>query len=274
MSEKFNLKWNDYQSNWNRSLSELRNDSDLADVTLITDDKEKFYAHKIVLSSCSNMFKFILKGSNHANPLLYLVGVNSVNLGFILDYIYCGEVNLLQEQLDSFLESAQKLEIEGLMGQESMVQDQETSYENKIEQEEKIVFPLAEAEQEVRINDNVISRRQYARPPISDVAKIDVTSLAPEEKEEKRKELYTKIDGVWTCTACDYTTHDTSNIKRHVEIHIIGLSYSCINILYIRFDFQDKKFFNCAHKKLSQIIFRNIQSLQNHLARNHQRQTK
>ena len=75
-----------------------------------------------------------------------------MNLGFLLDYIYHGEVNLFQEQLDSFLKSAQKLEIEGLMGQESMVQDQETSYENKIEQEEKIVFPVAEAKQEVRIN--------------------------------------------------------------------------------------------------------------------------
>ena len=115
MSEKFNLKWNDYQSNWNRSLSELRNDSDLADVTLITDDKEKFYAHKIVLSSCSNMFKFILKGNTHANPLLYLGGVSSINLGYILDYIYHGEVNLFQEQLESFLESAQKLELEGLL---------------------------------------------------------------------------------------------------------------------------------------------------------------
>ena len=46
---------------------------------------------------------------------LYLGGVTSDNLGFILDYIYYGEVKLYQEQLDSFLESAQKLEIEGLL---------------------------------------------------------------------------------------------------------------------------------------------------------------
>ena len=87
MSEKFCLKWNDYLSNWNRSLSELRNDTDLADVTLISEDKVKFCAHKVILSSCSNMFKFILKGSSNANPLLFLSGVSSVNLGFILDYI-------------------------------------------------------------------------------------------------------------------------------------------------------------------------------------------
>ena len=61
MSEKFCLKWTDYQSNWDRSLSELRNDTDLADVTLISEDKVKFSAHKVLLSSCSNMFKLILK---------------------------------------------------------------------------------------------------------------------------------------------------------------------------------------------------------------------
>ena len=116
MSDKFSLKWNDYQSNWNNALNDLRKDTDLSDLTLITEDKVKFSAHKILLSSCSNLFKFILKGNVQANSLLYLNGVNSLNLGFILDYIYHGEVNIYQEQLDSFLECAQKLEIEGLLG--------------------------------------------------------------------------------------------------------------------------------------------------------------
>ena len=62
-SEKFSLKWNDYQTNWSQSLSGLRNDTDLSDVTLITDDKVKISAHKILLSSCSKVFYFILKES-------------------------------------------------------------------------------------------------------------------------------------------------------------------------------------------------------------------
>ena len=99
MSKKFSLKWNNYQLNWNRSLSELCNTYDLSDVTLISDDKVKFPAHKIILSACSNMFKFIFKDNTQTIPLLYLGGVSSVNLGFILDYMYNGEVNLFQEQL-------------------------------------------------------------------------------------------------------------------------------------------------------------------------------
>ena len=77
-------------------------------------------------------------------------------------------------------------------------------------------------------NDKVITRRQYQRPLTSDVANIDVASMTPEQIEEKMKELYQKIDGVWTCTACDYsTTTNSSNIRMHVERHIDGLSYSC-----------------------------------------------
>ena len=71
-------------------------------------------AHKILLSSCSETFKFILKECNQSNPILYLNGVNSTNLKFILDYIYYGELNLYQERLESFLDTAQNLEIQGL----------------------------------------------------------------------------------------------------------------------------------------------------------------
>lgn len=227
MSEKFALTWKDFQSNWNQSLSQLRKDTDFADVTLISDDKMKFSAHRILLSSCSNTFKMILKENTSSKSLLYLGGVSSVNLGFLLDYIYHGEVNLYQEQLDSFLESAQKLEIEGLIGQENMAQDLETPDENEEEQEEQIVFP--EAKQIVGINDNnkVIQRRRYARPTTSDVAKTDVTSFNPKQIEEKIRELYDKRDGVWRCVACDYNTTNNGNVRKHVETHIIGLSYSC-----------------------------------------------
>ena len=227
MSEKFALKWNDYQSNWNSSLSELRKDSDFTDVTLISDDKVKFSAHKVVLSSCSNMLKFILKENNNANPLLYLGGVSSVNLGYILDYIYHGKVNLFQEQLDSFLESAQKLEIKGLIGQEGMAD--ETHRENEIYQEEENVIPSADTKHLARINDNkeVITRRQYRRPTNNDASKIDVTTFTPEEIEEKIKELHQRIDGVWTCMVCDYTSTKSTNVRKHVEKHMDGLSYSC-----------------------------------------------
>ena len=54
MSEKFCLKWNDYQSNICYTYANLRSDDDFVDVTLVSDDQKIFKAHKLVLSSCSD----------------------------------------------------------------------------------------------------------------------------------------------------------------------------------------------------------------------------
>ena len=222
MSEKFSLKWNDYSSNWSRSLSQLRKETDFADVTLVTDDKVKFSAHKILLSSCSNTFKFILKENtrSHTNPLIYLSGVSSVNLGFILDYIYNGEVNLYQEQLDSFLETSEKLEIEGLL----CGKKEETIQENLYPEDN---FQIKEQSATENSIAPAKTRRQVTRTRTYDEEKIDVTSMTPDEVEIEIEKLYKRTDGVWSCSTCGFTNRDKSKLKRHVEVHVDGLSYTC-----------------------------------------------
>ena len=113
--EKFNLKWNDFQSTVSQSFGLLRQEEDFFDVTLMSDDEVQMSAHKLVLSACSGFFKSILKKYLHSNPLIFLNGIDSASLGLILDYVYHGEVQILQKQLDTFLEVAQKLRIDGLL---------------------------------------------------------------------------------------------------------------------------------------------------------------
>ena len=115
MSEKFSLKWNDFQTTVSNSFKIFRQEEDLFDVTLVSDDEVQMSAHKLILSACSSFFKSILKKNPHSSPLLYLSGVDSTNLGYILDYIYQGEVQLLQDHLNPFMDVAQKLKIEGLL---------------------------------------------------------------------------------------------------------------------------------------------------------------
>ena len=200
-------------------MSKLRTENDFTDVTLVTDDKVKLPAHKILLSSCSNMFKFILKENTHANTFLYLSGVNSFNLCLILDYIYYGEVNLYQEHLDSFLESAQKLEIEGLTGDNH---DNKEMREPQYQQiEEKQIIGSVEAPK--------IKRRQESNVKVlsRDISRINVEGMTTVEIELKMKELYQKIDGVWSCMECDYTSTTRQHMCYHIEKHMDGLSYTC-----------------------------------------------
>ena len=116
MSEKFSLKWNDFQSNVSRTFSLLRSEEEFFDVSLVSDDQKMMSAHKLVLSASSPYFKHILTHNKHSHPLLCLDGVSSGELQFVLDYIYQGEVQIYQEQLDRFLEVAQRLKLEGLTG--------------------------------------------------------------------------------------------------------------------------------------------------------------
>ena len=90
-SEKFSLKWNDFQTNVSKSFSELKREEDFFDVTLIGDDESKLSAHKVVLASCSSFFKSVLRTTNTSNPIIYLSGVTTQNLGFMLDFMYQGK---------------------------------------------------------------------------------------------------------------------------------------------------------------------------------------
>ena len=71
-------------------------------------------------------------------------------------------------------------------------------------------------------------KQKSYRVPKNDITKFDVGSMTSEEVEEKIKELYQKVDGVWECLACNYTsTNKSSHVRRHIEIHLDGLSYTC-----------------------------------------------
>jgi len=112
-SEKFCLRWNDFESNISVAFRELRDDKDFFDVTLACDD-EQMQAHKVILSACSPFFRNILRRNPHQHPLLYLRGVKYSDLQSVLNFMYHGEVNVAQEELNSFLAVAEDLKVKGL----------------------------------------------------------------------------------------------------------------------------------------------------------------
>jgi len=112
-AEKFCLRWNDFESNISSAFRELREDKDFFDVTLACDD-DQIQAHKVILSACSPFFRTVLKRNRHEHPLLYLKGVKYIDLVAVLNFMYHGEVNVAQEELNSFLSIAEELKVKGL----------------------------------------------------------------------------------------------------------------------------------------------------------------
>ena len=129
-AEKFCLRWNDFESNVSSSLKDIREEKDFFDVTLACDDSQ-VEAHKVIIAACSPFFRSVLKKNPHQHPLLYLKGVRYKELICVLNFMYQGEVNVAQEELNSFLAVAEDLQVKGLTQGSSSSSDNKTKSEHK-----------------------------------------------------------------------------------------------------------------------------------------------
>ena len=69
----------------------------------------------MILSASSVFFKNLFKRNrNHKHPFIYLKGVKLQELQSLLQFMYQGEVNVAQDDLQTFLAAAEELRIHGL----------------------------------------------------------------------------------------------------------------------------------------------------------------
>jgi len=110
----YGLSWNNYRESITGSLRNLIREEDFVDVSLHCEGRV-LKAHKVYLSAASDYFKSVLKGTNlWQHPILFLSEIPFVDLQKILEFIYCGEIQIPQKKLTSFLKSAESLKINGL----------------------------------------------------------------------------------------------------------------------------------------------------------------
>ena len=114
-NDVFCLRLQDFDSNIRDSWKEIQSQNDFCDVTLACDDKQ-IVTHKFIISSSSPVFRNILKQNSNQHPFIYLRGVKYKDLSNLLNFMYQGEVNIPQEELNSFLAVAEDLKVRGLSG--------------------------------------------------------------------------------------------------------------------------------------------------------------
>ena len=100
----------------------LGEDKDFTDVTLVCEDGKQVEAHKVILANSSPFFQNVLRKNKHIHPLIYMKGIKSDDLLAVIDFLYCGETNIYQENFDSFLAIAEVLQLKGLMGKSDKVE--------------------------------------------------------------------------------------------------------------------------------------------------------
>ena len=242
--EKFCLKWNDFKQNISTSYIELRESSDFCDVTLVCEGNHQIEAHRVILSACSPFFNTVLKKNKHSHPLIYMRGIKAKSLGAIVDFIYQGETNIFQEDLDAFLALAEELQLKGLAGSSTSVGSTEdpptANEENNITKQDKNRvkndrkdFNISHLAPDDEHDNLSITKREdiseimwqengsgsFPLVPLDSSTALDSQISSMMKRDD--------VSSAWICTVCGKVSKKC-NIEQHIEAnHIQGASHHC-----------------------------------------------
>ena len=231
-SEKLHLQWHDFQGNLKAAFGLLRNDREFSDVTLACEDGGQIETHKVILAAASPFFMEILKRNQHPHSLIYMRGIKAEDLEAIVDFLYYGEANVDQENLEAFLSLAEELKLKGLTG----------SSENEYETEklpQQTIEPMKQCKQSVQNVQNLQntfhpdSKQEFsAKMPVA-IVTVEAEGLDEQVKSmmdigDNLIGLGKKTSRAWICKVCGKESQKV-DIVRHIEAkHVISsVSHPC-----------------------------------------------
>lgn len=220
--EKFNLSSNNFDENILNSFKDLKYDKDFTDVTLVCEENKQVKAHKVVISSCSEFFKSILIQNPHQHPLVYLHGVSFVQLQAILNFVYLGQTQVEQQELQSFLQAAKTLKIKGLSDENYTNMDRDSSVPNGNTDSNS-------TEDEETIDTETVNDIDTDYKFQTDNEKIEMIFEQTLDSGADFKTLKVSLmgDGKFPCAQCGNTFISLRTLKRHVQYAHEGVRYPC-----------------------------------------------
>ena len=233
-SEKFCLKWNDFQTNITAAFRELRADTDFCDVTLVCEGNHQIKAHKVILVASSPVLMEMMRKTNHSHPLIYTRGVRAPHLNALVDFMYHGEANIYQEDLDVFLSLAEEFQLRGLTASGVAEGENEAAVKQDAKQKSTAMLGQTSAEltelSEYNLDDKSIvlqSSSKVLKRKTEDYI-ID-QNLDFQDLHEKLETMIEKVDGQWNCKVCGTTKlrNNKNDYTRHAETHLDGVSHLC-----------------------------------------------
>ena len=237
ISEKFCLKWNDFQENIISAFKYLREDSDLTDVTLACEGNQQIQAHKVILSASSPVFKTLLSTYKNQTPLIYMKGVTANHLTSIVDFIYYGEANVSQEDLNNFLALAEEFQLKGLTGNSPL---EGTGNTNSLEKSKSEKGEKKDRNTKQDTSNDASNQNQTLETNEKDEKTFYGNELIPfnlsetfvlpshEELDQTIENMMEKNSEGWVCKRCGKLSKFKGDIKNHIEgKHIEGMEHPC-----------------------------------------------
>ncbi|CRK90913.1 CLUMA_CG004602, isoform A [Clunio marinus] len=114
LPQQYCLRWKYHHSNLQTMFSQLLDRGCFCDVTLACEG-QTLKAHRVVLSACSTYFDSILTNCNsEKDPIIILKDVKFMDIKYLVEFMYKGEINVEHNNLASLLKTAEELRIKGL----------------------------------------------------------------------------------------------------------------------------------------------------------------
>ena len=228
MGENFNVTWEPFLSYGKVMLRDLMETENFSDVILVSDDQHQFQVHKFILSSCSLVFKKILK-NNPQNAIIYLRGIKHEELQSILEFIYFGETSIDNQRMAEFLRVARDLTLKEIG--ENFADYWNTK--NVSGSSENLQMKIEDLKNEFEFNDEPLVDKEKLdhEKPIQTIDKLYACTMC-----NKKLSTFNGIDlhikaahneVKYKCQQCDFQATQLSSVNQHVKYKHEGLKFPC-----------------------------------------------
>ena len=225
--KKFDLTWHTYTDHLREMLHNMITSNELTDVTLVSEDRKQFKAHKVVLSATSTVFESIISQSSLSNAIIYLRGIQSHEIESILEFIYLGKATFYKDRMNEFLNVAKSLDIKEINKDiEASESDNHDDVEEK-EFEQTHELPVYN-DVDKKILENDIQEEKQIRSKFDNKYQCEECNYKATRLFNLRQHIEGIHDGVkYPCKHCNYTATRVSHLQRHIKSIHDGVKYPC-----------------------------------------------
>ena len=219
LSEHQTFYQEQFSSNISDTIQNLYENKHFSDVTLISEDFKQVAAHKFILSSCSGLFARILMNLPQPTGVIYLKGVNTMELDYLLQFCYLGQVKISNDAVDKFLDLMKEFEIwnsdniENQSQEEVVKPNNDDIYINETMKEEK-----HEVEEDTK--DKVL--QELTESEAIGLEKIEDIKTVNTNKARKQKRKVPE-DRSLQCDICGYIAQRFCHLQSHKKSVHMGI---------------------------------------------------
>ena len=248
--ETLTINWDDFSATLAERFEILLREAKFSDVTLVSGDGQKIFAHQAILATGSIFFKNLLEAESR--PLIFMRRVDSSLLKPLLNFLYIGKAQVREDLLTDFVALGADLGVEGLanlcdLDQRGVhIENGEKEEYNTVSEEkyntmvEEKYNTVSEEKNNTVSEENNASLQEVAKKPVSKSRENRIDGTRKKQMKYHRelpKTYHTDSEkivvpikdenGFHKCNYCERKISDKSNFKKHIRADHLMIVLRC-----------------------------------------------